>query len=153
MTSQTLDQLRPYVNKTLLVADQPALEAWAASFADHIAAPMRIGLSGPLGAGKTTLARALIRALCHDPHLVVPSPTFSIVQFYDTPRGPLYHLDLYRLGHPNEVIDIGWDDMVSSIVLIEWPDQGGGILDLHACLEIAPHPDKPDGRYITLRQP
>ncbi len=82
-------------------------------------------LEGPLGAGKTTLARALLRAACHDPQLVVPSPTYTLTQEYDSPMGPITHFDLWRLDGPAALDELGWDEARAGIVLVEWPDRLG----------------------------
>ena len=65
-----------------------------------------IGLKGELGAGKTTLARAILRAASEDPQLIVPSPTFTLVEVYETPRGTFWHFDLYRLETPEQVFEL-----------------------------------------------
>jgi tRNA threonylcarbamoyl adenosine modification protein YjeE len=84
-----------------------------------------LALSGDLGAGKTTLARGLIRAMAEDAGLEVPSPTFTLVQSYDT-RVPLNHFDLYRLGSPDELDELGLDEMLSTgAALVEWPERAG----------------------------
>jgi len=82
-------------------------------------------LSGPLGAGKSTLARAFIRALAGDETLPVPSPTFTLVQSYETPKGTVFHYDLWRLSGPDELAELGWDEALAGIVLVEWPERLG----------------------------
>jgi tRNA threonylcarbamoyladenosine biosynthesis protein TsaE len=96
-----------------------------------------VALSGGLGAGKTTLARAIISALGHKGE--VPSPSFSIVEIYDPPsvRLPLVHADFYRLNHPGEAEDIGLDEYRQGAAMIaEWPDLAGGFAHEPACLAI-----------------
>ncbi len=81
-------------------------------------------LSGDLGMGKSVFSRAIIRTLSENENLDVPSPTFTLVQTYDTKKGDVYHFDLYRLKHPEELYEIGWEDAVGrGILLIEWPDK------------------------------
>ena len=87
-----------------------------------------ICLSGPLGAGKSTLARALVRRLTR-PDEDVPSPTFTLVQFYETAAFPLAHFDLYRLTGPDEAFEIGLDEALDEgAALIEWPGRLEGRL-------------------------
>jgi tRNA threonylcarbamoyladenosine biosynthesis protein TsaE len=78
-----------------------------------------------LGAGKTAFARALLRAAAEDPALEVPSPSFTLVQSYDTRRGTVHHYDLWRLDGPTALAELGWDDARDDIVLVEWPDRLG----------------------------
>jgi len=81
-------------------------------------------LEGQLGAGKSSLARAFIRALMRDPRLPVPSPTFTLVQGYETPEGAeIWHYDLWRLDGPGALEELGWDEALGGIVLVEWPDR------------------------------
>ena len=90
-------------------------------------------LEGPLGAGKSTLARAFIRALMHDERLTVPSPTFTLVQSYTTPEGTdIWHYDLWRLDGPAGLEELGWDEALAGIVLVEWPDRLGPLAPRHA---------------------
>lgn len=85
-------------------------------------------LTGPLGAGKSTLARGLVRALTR-PEEEVPSPTFTLVQFYKGPHFPLAHFDLYRLERADEAFEIGLDEALEEgAAVIEWPERLGGRL-------------------------
>lgn len=82
-------------------------------------------LQGPLGAGKTTFARAFLRAAAGDPVLEVPSPSYTLVQSYETRLGPIHHFDLWRLDGPHALLELGWDEACRDIVLVEWPDRLG----------------------------
>jgi tRNA threonylcarbamoyladenosine biosynthesis protein TsaE len=91
-----------------------------------------VGLKGDLGTGKTTLARAIIRAAAGDPGLIVPSPTFTLVEVYETTRGAYWHFDLYRLEAPEQVYELGWEEaLAEGIVLLEWPERLGPLLPQH----------------------
>lgn len=105
---------------------------------NDLAAALRPGdvvaLRGDLGAGKTALARAIIRTLAGRPELEVPSPTFTLVQRYDT-NPPVHHFDLYRIAGPEELEELGLSEAADEgIVLVEWPERGGNAL--HAAIEI-----------------
>ena len=116
------------VAQTLALPDQAATEALAARLAAVLQPGDVVALGGDLGAGKTTFARALIRAAA-GAEVEVPSPTFTLVQTYDLPMGPIWHFDLYRLTGPDEVIELGWDEArADGIVLVEWPDRLGPLL-------------------------
>lgn len=86
-----------------------------------------IALHGDLGAGKTTLARSLVRALAGE-DVDVPSPTFTLVQTYSAPRLDIWHFDLYRLKDPREARELGLDESADGLCLIEWPERLGGAL-------------------------
>jgi tRNA threonylcarbamoyladenosine biosynthesis protein TsaE len=114
---------------TLILADAAATEALAARLAARARRGDAILLDGPLGAGKSTFARAFLRAASGDPALEVPSPTFTLVQGYDLPAGPAHHFDLWRLDGPADLAELGWDEAREGIVLVEWPDRLGALLD------------------------
>src|ERR1043165_9783204 len=105
--------------------DTEATAALGAELALMARAGSIICLHGELGAGKTTLARSLIQALAGE-EIEVPSPTFTLVQTYETTRVPVAHVDLYRLGAPEELSELGLDELLSTHQLIvEWPERLG----------------------------
>ncbi len=113
-------------------------------------------LEGPVGAGKTAFARALIGTLLHRAGLPpedVPSPTFTLVQTYATGPFETWHADLYRLTDPSEIMELGLEDaMQDALCLIEWPDRLGAARPPHALtLTLAPQHD--DSRLATLSGP
>lgn len=109
--------------RQLLMSSPDATALFAQTFAKHLAPGDVILLSGGIGAGKTHFARSLIHAL-QDPPEDVPSPTFTLVQVYDTPKGEIWHSDLYRLSDPDECVELGLTDAFeSAICLVEWPDK------------------------------
>lgn len=98
-------------------------EQVAALLAKHVTRGDVVALNGPLGAGKTVFARAFIRAL--NPRITdVPSPTFTLLQTYETPAFPVYHFDMYRLKSPDEAYEIGIEDaFAEGVSLIEWAEK------------------------------
>jgi tRNA threonylcarbamoyladenosine biosynthesis protein TsaE len=112
--------------------NEAATEQLGATLAMRLTTGDVVGLTGDLGAGKTTLARAIIRAAADDPDLIVPSPTFTLVEVYETPRGTFWHFDLYRLETPEQVYELGWEEaLTEGIVLLEWPERLGPLLPKH----------------------
>lgn len=109
--------------------DSPAAtERLAARLASVLRPGDALLLEGPLGAGKSALARAALRALAGDPALEVPSPSFTLVQSYDLPGGgAAHHYDLYRLSGPADLSELGWEEAREGIVLVEWPDRLGAL--------------------------
>lgn len=109
--------------------DEAATIAAAARLAGELRAGDLVTLGGPLGAGKTTFARALIRTLLADPQAEVPSPTYTLLQTYDGPRFNIVHADLYRIADPAELAELGWEDAAeNALVLVEWAERAGDIL-------------------------
>ena len=121
-----------------MIVDLPDLASMK-SFGQRVAARLKPGdvvaLSGELGAGKTTLAREILRALGHVSE--VPSPTFTIVEIYDDLSVPVVHADFYRLDQPEDTEELGLDEYREGAALIaEWPGQAGGFTREPACLSI-----------------
>jgi tRNA threonylcarbamoyl adenosine modification protein YjeE len=111
-----------------------------------------VALSGDLGAGKSTFARALIRAVADDVDLEVPSPTFTLVQSYDELRIPIAHFDLYRLGDSCELDELGFDEaLLSGICLVEWPEMAGELLPASRIVMKLEH--EGTGRRVTITAP
>lgn len=133
---------------------ESATAEMAAALAREITAPALIFLHGPLGAGKSVFARQLIRTLAGDPHLDVPSPTFTLVQTYDTPAASLWHFDLYRLKDPEEIYELGWEEVLDgNIVLVEWPERLGALAPANALhVTITPVHGAPEKRMIEIKQ-
>lgn len=122
---------------TVDLPDLPAMEAFGARIAAHLRVGDVVALSGGLGAGKTTLARAIVAALGHQGE--VPSPSFAIIETYDPPalRLPLVHADFYRLKDPQEAEELGLDDYRhGAAMLAEWPEMAGGFTHEPGCLAI-----------------
>ncbi len=109
------------------LADEAATGRLAAAIAARARPGDVIALKGELGSGKTVFARAFLEALGHRGE--VPSPTFTLVQSYDTARGPVAHFDLYRLNRAEEALELGLEDAIAEgMVLIEWPERLGASL-------------------------
>jgi len=124
---------------SLLLADEAATQRLGAAVAQRLRPGEAVCLSGPLGAGKSTLARALVRALT-TPDEEVPSPTFTLVQFYEGARLNIAHFDLYRLSSPDEAYEIGLDEALDEgCAVIEWPERLEGRLPADRLdIEISP---------------
>ncbi|MEO7362420.1 MAG: tRNA (adenosine(37)-N6)-threonylcarbamoyltransferase complex ATPase subunit type 1 TsaE [Gemmatimonadaceae bacterium] len=103
----------------------PELEVWGESLAKSLSRPCVVTLAGDLGAGKTTLARALCRGFGVTDANAVTSPTFAILQEYAAPEFRVTHVDLYRLGNEQELDNLGWDEIVDSAqaLIVEWPER------------------------------
>lgn len=118
--------------------------------------PIIVTLEGDLGAGKTTLARALCAGLGVENLEAVTSPTFSLVQQYDAARGQVVHVDLYRLRSDAELDALGWDEIVSNapVLLIEWPERALASLPAGVIgITLTHDPSDPQRRLLRVVSP
>ena len=121
----------------------------AQDFAKTLKGHEIIALDGTLGMGKTVFVRAVIQALTTD-NTDVPSPTFTLLQTYDTSKGPVYHFDFYRLKNPEEAYEIGIEDaFADGICFIEWPEKIGTLLPKNAHHIV--FTNMPTGRQIEIK--
>jgi len=115
----------PLAAKGHLNLTEPEMVHWGKDLGGAIVAPLVISLSGDLGAGKTTLAKAICAGYgVEEP---VTSPTYALVHRYDALKSPVYHVDLYRLDDESQLTNLGWDDLLSehAVVIVEWPERAG----------------------------
>lgn len=136
--------------ETLFLADDDA----TAALGRRLAVALRPGdlllLDGDLGAGKTALARAIIRTLAGDERLEVPSPSFALVQPYEAGGHPVLHADLYRLRSEYEVDELGLLDRPDAIVLVEWPERSPEVIGRATGRVALGVPKGGDGRTATI---
>jgi len=138
---------------TLFLTDDDATEEVGSALGLALRPGDSVMLEGDLGAGKSALARAAIRAVLAEDGRAeeIPSPTFTLVQVYDTSRGEVWHVDLYRLSSPEEALELGLEAAFGqAISLLEWPDRLG---DLAPARRLIAHLDVPTdgvGRVLTL---
>ena len=114
-----------------------------------------VALEGDLGAGKTELARSVIRALAGEP-IPVPSPTFTLLQVYELPGLTVTHADLYRLADPGEVAELGLEEAwTDGVLLVEWPERAGGLLPAERLTVTLRHLSElsPDAREVEITGP
>lgn len=137
---------------TLALPDEAATARLAEAVARRVRPGDAILLAGPYGAGKTAFARAFLRAATGDAALVVPSPSFTLVQTYALPGGvEAWHYDLWRIAGADELAELGWDEARAGITLVEWPERLGALAPAEALtIAIAPVPGDPDARIATL---
>ncbi len=137
----------------MILATAAETEAFGALLAPMLRAGDVLALKGDLGAGKTTLARGLLRALGHAGE--VPSPSFAIVQPYETPsvRLPVAHVDLFRLEEDAELAELGLDDwLTDGALIVEWPERLGTAL-LGRALRLTLTTGAAEGRVLTVEVP
>ncbi len=134
--------------------DEADLDRWGRRIGESLATPAIIGLMGPLGVGKSVLARAIGAGAGVDE--TMPSPSHNILFRYPTPSGrDVVHLDLYRLSSPDEVWDLGWSQLGAEheIVLIEWPDRAQALLPRdHWLIELSVPPGEGHVRDVAVRR-
>lgn len=139
-------------SRILALPDEAATARLAFAVARCVRPGNVILLAGPYGAGKTAFARAFLRAATGDPDLVVPSPSFTLVQTYALPDGvEVWHYDLWRVGGTEELAELGWDEARAGIALVEWPERLGALTPPDALtITLAPVPGAPNARVATL---
>lgn len=140
----------PLAPRSRLALTEAELVAWGEAFGRSAHAPLVVTLAGDLGAGKTTLAQAVCRG--YGVTEAVTSPTYALVHTHASPRGPVYHLDLYRLESPAELDNVGWDEIVGAhaLVLVEWPTRAGDRLPRGTVSLDLEHLPGDDGRRLLL---
>ena len=118
----------PLAERGHLKLTEAELRAWGKDLGRSIHPPLLITLTGELGAGKTTLAQAI--SLGYGVCEAITSPTYAIVQEYSAPRSAVFHIDLYRLEAPDQLTNLGWDEIIGSrsLILVEWPERAGARL-------------------------
>jgi tRNA threonylcarbamoyladenosine biosynthesis protein TsaE len=139
----------PLAEHGALAMTEAELRDWGRRFGRAAHAPLLVTIAGELGAGKTTL----VQAICAGYGVTdeVTSPTFALVHEYQAPRSPVHHLDLYRLERPDQLDEIGWDELVSAraVVLVEWPERAGDRMPAgHVSLSLQHLPHDPGRRLL-----
>ena len=115
----------PRAERGHLTLSETELKAWGEELGRAAAPPLLITLTGDLGVGKTTLAQSICRGYGVTDE--VTSPTYALVHQYSAPKTAVYHVDLYRLESPDQLTNIGWDEIVAAraLILVEWPERAG----------------------------
>jgi len=131
-------------------------EAETIKLATHLAQLLQkndiVMLNGSLGAGKSVMARGIIQSLSNTPEEDIPSPTFTLVQQYETSKGFLWHYDLYRIENAEEIYETGWEDIIDQdIILIEWAEKLENLMPL-TYINITINQIENDKRSITIER-
>lgn len=137
--------------QTVVLPDEAATTAFGITLASQLIPGDLITLSGELGSGKTSLARAIVRALMHDDIMDVPSPSFALVQPYAKGTQTILHADLYRLTGARDIEELGLFDDPEAIVMVEWPERAPEIFNnAQIRIELAIPPGG-EGRVLVIR--
>ena len=139
----------PRAEKGHLKLTEIELKAWGVELGRGTSPPMLVTLTGELGTGKTTLAQSI----CAGYGVVeeVTSPTYALVHHYSAPKSAVFHIDLYRIESPEQLTNIGWDEIVAAraLVLVEWPERAGTRLpENHLPIELDYLPNDPSRRIL-----
>lgn len=149
-----LNDIREDVEK--LCENEEETAAAAAALAAALKPGDAVFLRGDLGMGKSVFARGLIRALMDDPALEVPSPTFTLVQTYESAALHIHHYDLYRIENPEEIFELGWEESLpGGVTIVEWPERLGPYISARGArrvldIRIAGVENKPMHRKILI---
>ncbi|MEO8909090.1 MAG: tRNA (adenosine(37)-N6)-threonylcarbamoyltransferase complex ATPase subunit type 1 TsaE [Gemmatimonadaceae bacterium] len=139
----------PLAEKGHLKLTETELRDWGDALGRALTAPVLITLTGELGVGKTTLAQSICRG--YGVKEDITSPTYALVHEYAGGRSPVFHIDLYRLDSPEQLTNIGWDEIVASrsVILVEWPERAGSRLpEDHLPIDLDYVPDEPMRRIL-----
>lgn len=139
----------PRAAKGHLTLTEPELRHWGEELGRASSPPLLITLTGDLGVGKTTLAQAICRGYGVEDEIT--SPTYALIHEYRSPKSAVFHIDLYRLDSPDQLTNLGWDEIVSSraLVLVEWPERAGSRLpEDHLPIDLDYVPGDPSRRIL-----
>jgi tRNA threonylcarbamoyladenosine biosynthesis protein TsaE len=139
----------PRAGQGHLTLSEAELRHWGEELGRAAVPPLIITLTGDLGVGKTTLAQSI--CLGYGVQEEITSPTYALVHEYRAARSPVFHIDLYRLDSPEQLTNLGWDEIVSSraLVLVEWPERAGSRLpEDHLPIDLDYVPDDPSRRIL-----
>lgn len=139
----------PKADRSQLRLSEPELEEWGEELGRSSHPPLLITLTGELGVGKTTLAKAICRG--YGVKEDITSPTYALVQQYSAERSPVFHIDLYRLDSSEQLTNLAWDDILgtNALVMVEWPERAGDrIPENHLPIHLSYVPDDSSRRIL-----
>jgi tRNA threonylcarbamoyladenosine biosynthesis protein TsaE len=134
----------------MILEDEQATMALGAALARQVREGDVITISGPLGVGKTALARGFLAGLGHQGE--VPSPSFAIVQPYEDTEPPVWHVDLFRIEEPSEIDELGLDSAAEAVLIVEWPERAGDAMWANA-LQLSLDFAEAGARRLTAKVP